>query len=89
MAAFSRTFLMRIMARGAAVLCADNQLGIDAIIPFCYKGKILSPKNISALLVQGKNVFTLSSAQSPLLANMDPKYVGVVEKEFKGNLPSS
>ncbi|KAF8526795.1 hypothetical protein JB92DRAFT_3224883 [Gautieria morchelliformis] len=34
-------FLMRLMACGAGILCANNQLGIDAIIPVCYKGKDL------------------------------------------------
>jgi len=78
-----RKFLMRLMARGAAVLCADNQLGIDAIVPVCYKGTELTPTNMTCILVQGKNVHDLVNSRPVLFANMDPFYVGVYEKGAK------
>lgn len=73
----SRDFLRRVMARGAAILCADNQLGIDAIIPVCYKGKSLISQNMTAILIQSKNVKHLNNTRSFLFGNMDPTYVGV------------
>ncbi|KAM6501286.1 hypothetical protein JOM56_004300 [Amanita muscaria] len=45
----NRAFLWRLIARGAAVLCADNQGGIDVLLPFFEeRPKILKhPKSFS------------------------------------------
>ncbi|KAF8587864.1 hypothetical protein K439DRAFT_1630317, partial [Ramaria rubella] len=83
-----RKFLLRMMVRGAAILCADNQLGVDAIIPACYKGKTLEIENITPILAQfSENVFRLSHSGSALFANMDPEYIGVFSTNTKADLP--
>jgi hypothetical protein len=51
----NRDFLWRLIARGAAGICADMQCGIDIIIPFLYRDNILKKENISAFIIQSKN----------------------------------
>jgi hypothetical protein len=72
------------MSRGAAFLCADNHLGIDAIIPMCYEDHNLSTKNVTPLLLQFKNVKSLTKPRTTFFANMDPRHVGVFDKGSKG-----
>ena len=50
----NRKYLWRLFCRGAAVICANNQHGVDIIIPVLM-GNILDPKFITAILVQVKN----------------------------------
>ncbi|KAF8590539.1 hypothetical protein K439DRAFT_1657311 [Ramaria rubella] len=73
----NRQFLARAMARGAAILCADNQLGIDAIVPYCYKGNSISPDNMGVLAIQSRNVFNFHWYHPWVFANMHPKRTGV------------
>ena len=54
----NRKYLWCLFCRGAAVICANNQCGIDIIIPVLM-GNILDPKFITAILVQVKNDATL------------------------------
>jgi hypothetical protein len=72
------------MSRGAAILCADNHLGIDMIIPMCYENQDLNLDNITALPVQIKNVASLTRPRTALFTNMDPRYVGIFDKKSKG-----
>jgi hypothetical protein len=44
-----------LKARGAAVICANNQLGVDVVLPFVYSGATLRRDNISAILIQVKD----------------------------------
>jgi len=50
----NRKYLWRLFCRGAAVICANNQRGVDIIIPVLM-GNILDPKFITAILIQVKN----------------------------------
>jgi hypothetical protein len=75
---------MRLMACGAGILCADNQLGIDAIIPVCYKGKELAMKNITAIPIKSRNVAFLRKPQAALFANMGPNYTGIFDEDHPG-----
>ena len=45
---------MRLMARGAAVLCARGQ-PVDGIIPFLFKGDEIRLDNIGVIMFQVKN----------------------------------
>ncbi|KAF8518334.1 hypothetical protein JB92DRAFT_3095200 [Gautieria morchelliformis] len=83
----NRKFLMRLMARGAGILCADGQLGIDVIIPVCYKGKTLATENITVIAVLSKNVAHLRKPRNALFANMDPYYAGIFSADHPGDIP--
>ncbi|KAI9455312.1 hypothetical protein HD554DRAFT_2317739 [Boletus coccyginus] len=43
--------IMRLMTRGAAILCANNQKGVDLVIPFTRSG--LTREDLGVILVQG------------------------------------
>jgi hypothetical protein len=47
--------LWKFITRGAMVLCANNQEGIDIVLPICETGKALSPQTVTATVVQVKN----------------------------------
>jgi hypothetical protein len=48
-------YLWRFISRGAMILCANNQRGVDIVLPVCYKGDKLSRKNVTAIVIQVKN----------------------------------
>lgn len=76
---------MRAMARGAAILCADNQLGVDAIMPYTHKGRTLEPDRIGAVLLQFKDI-AIFNKPSSIVAKMDSRDIGVFEKNYKGEV---
>lgn len=71
---------MRAMARGAAILCADNQLGVDVILPHTIKGRTLKPDNVGGALLQLKNVALLTKLRKSIVTKMDARKIGVFEK---------
>jgi hypothetical protein len=48
-------FIMALDARGAAILCADNQAGVDMILPLVYEHKDLKRTNMTVVMIQSKN----------------------------------
>ncbi|KAF8523327.1 hypothetical protein BU17DRAFT_63897 [Hysterangium stoloniferum] len=48
-------FLLRLAARGAGVLCADNQFGIDVARPMLYKDPESGKEFVSVIMKQSKN----------------------------------
>ncbi|KAF8513031.1 hypothetical protein JB92DRAFT_3116600 [Gautieria morchelliformis] len=73
-------FLMQMMAWGAAILCADSQVGVDIIIPACYDGETLTLENITPLLYQIKSLAALFHLDPTLFANLEPTSLGVYGK---------
>ena len=70
-----------LIARGAAVLCADCQRGIDIVIPFTYDDPKLGRRNISAVLIQVKNDAKYSSTPYHYLFDgMSPFSIGLYDK---------
>ncbi|KAF8514093.1 hypothetical protein BU17DRAFT_94784 [Hysterangium stoloniferum] len=53
-------FLWRLAARGAGVLCADNQFGIDVALPMLYKDPDSGKEFVSVIMKQSKNDFRYS-----------------------------
>ena len=51
----NRRYLWRLVARGAAGLCADFQIGVDIVIPFLFWDRRLRRVNVSAVFIQCKN----------------------------------
>ena len=77
-------YLMGLMARGAAVLCANNQPGLDGLIPFLVNGDIIQPDNIGlTILFQVKNDAKFSHIPKiELFDKMDPQSLGVFSDEI-------
>lgn len=48
-------YLWKFISRGAMILCANNQRGVDIVLPVCYSGNVLSRSNVTAILIQIKN----------------------------------
>ena len=45
-------YLWRFITHGAMVLCANNQRGVDLVVPICYSGNVLSRRTMTAILIQ-------------------------------------
>jgi hypothetical protein len=72
-------YLAQLMRRGAALLCATNQAGIDGIIPFLLADYTISPNNIGVILWQVKNDSKYTyNPQSSLFKAMDPYALGIL-----------
>jgi hypothetical protein len=73
--------LWKFVTRGAMVLCADNQRGVDIVIPVCKKDARLSRRTVTAILVQVKNDTSFSNKIDPTLFHgMNPFNVGLFSK---------
>jgi hypothetical protein len=65
--------LLLLLGRGAAVLCANNQTGIDAILVFLRDGTNLVRRNAGLCLVQVKNDPKYSTKPQPkVFSAMEP-----------------
>lgn len=77
----SRKYLWRIICRGAAVICANNQHGVDIIIPVIM-GTILQPRFVTAIFVQVKNDGRRTdSVDSSFFTVMDPFKIGLFSED--------
>lgn len=75
------SFIMVFAVRGAAILCAENQAGIDAIIPVVYKDKVLNRMNMTVILKQSKNNSKFSTIPHGYLFDlMNPFTLGIFNK---------
>jgi hypothetical protein len=83
-----REYLWRFICRGAAIICANNQRGVDIVIPVLM-GTVLHPKFVTAIFVQVKNDRTYTDDISDLLlTDMDPFEVKLfTENDAKAPLP--
>src|SRR6266576_1192304 len=74
----NRKYLWMLIARGAAVLCANNQPGIDILVPFTYSDAMLGRRNVSAILIHVENDRRFSTTPIRwLFDGMNPFFVGV------------
>ena len=70
-------YLWRIMCRCAAVICANNQRGVDLVVPI-LKGKHMDDKRITAILIQVKNDVSFKATIKPWLYDaMSPGGLGL------------
>jgi hypothetical protein len=75
-------YLWRFITRGAMIICAHNQAGVDIIIPLCLKTEKLSPKTVSAILVQVKNASKHGNKiDTDLFGKLCPFNLGVFDKD--------
>ena len=47
--------LWKFVVRGAVILCATNQEGVDIVLPVCDTTKNLGPDSVTAIIIQVKN----------------------------------
>jgi hypothetical protein len=78
----NQKYLWMFIARGAAILCANNEVGIDVVIPFLYYDDKLARWNVSAMLYQSKNDRSFSiTPKRWLFDGMNPFSVGVFDPD--------
>ncbi|CAA7265136.1 unnamed protein product [Cyclocybe aegerita] len=83
----NQQYLWRLLSRGAAVVCAVNQAGVDIVVPF-LRGKALLEKKVSAILIQVQNgVRFASKIQPSIFASMNPFSVGLFSIDVKNPPP--
>jgi hypothetical protein len=69
--------LWKFITRGAMVMCANNQRGVDIVLPICGPSGKLSHRNVTAILVQVKNDVTYKGFDKTLFDAMDPFRTGL------------
>ncbi|KAF8523256.1 hypothetical protein BU17DRAFT_85925 [Hysterangium stoloniferum] len=76
-------FLLRLAARGAGVLCADNQFGIDVALPMLYKDPNSGKEFVSVIMKQSKNDFRYSDKPIDFLFDkMSPFDLRIFDKSY-------
>jgi len=74
-------FIMALAARGVAILCADNQAGVDMILPVVYKDRVLRRTNMTVIMIQSKNNVKFSTTPHRYLFHlMNPFTLGIFNK---------
>jgi hypothetical protein len=69
--------LWKFITRGAMVMCANNQRGVDIVLPICDPSQTLSRHNVTAILVQVKIDKSFNMYTQPLFDAMDPFQVNL------------
>ena len=74
-------YIMRLAARGVAIVCADNQAGADIIFPMTYKNTVLEKENMTVIICQSKNDRRFSAKPKRyLFSAMNPFKLGIFNK---------
>ncbi|KAM6495554.1 hypothetical protein JOM56_008260 [Amanita muscaria] len=84
----NRAFLWRLIARGAAVLCVDNQGAMDVLLPFLYLDNKLGRDNVSGIFIQVKSDQRFSSIPNLFLFDaMNPYFLGFFDMDEQKPVP--
>jgi len=76
--------LWKFVVRGAMILCATNQEGIDIVLPICHMTQNLGRDSVTAIIIQVKNAKDYKATlQGNLFDRMDP----VVKSTIFSKLP--
>ncbi|KAF8339651.1 uncharacterized protein EI90DRAFT_3037372 [Cantharellus anzutake] len=57
--------LWKYVMRGAMILCATNQEGIDIVLPICHTTQNLGPDSVTAVVIQVKNAWDYKATLKP------------------------
>ncbi|OCH85213.1 hypothetical protein OBBRIDRAFT_860305, partial [Obba rivulosa] len=80
----TRKNLLRLMVRGAAVICADGQDGIDLLLAKLHLNDKMKVENISIVLIQSKNKQNIGRTPHVALFDaMDPYLLGIFPPEHE------
>jgi len=75
-------YLWKFISRGAMILCANNQRGVDIVLPVCYSGDVLSRRNVTAILIQVKNDTSFGEEiHGHLFDAMNPFTINLFDKQ--------
>jgi hypothetical protein len=81
-------FIMALAARGVAILCADNQAGVNMILPMVYEDNVLRRTNITVIMIQSKNDAKFSTSPHGYLFDlMNPFSLGIFNKQENNPRP--
>lgn len=84
----NRAFLWMVLARGAAILCANNQAGLDIIIPFLIRNEPLARNILSAIIIQVKNDVSYGATPYRTLFHlMNPYHIGFYDHDEENPVP--
>jgi hypothetical protein len=74
--------LWKFVTRGAMILCANNQEGVEIILPLCHTKKMLSPDSVTAILIQVRNAERFKKdIEETLFDAMDPFDLGIFPED--------
>ena len=59
--------LWKFVTRGAMIMCATNQEGIDIVLPVCQTTRNLGPDSVTAIIVQVKNAINYGATHDTTL----------------------
>ncbi|KAH9046307.1 hypothetical protein EDB84DRAFT_1265284, partial [Lactarius hengduanensis] len=76
-----RSYLVSIMARGAAVFGNNYQTGFDMVYPYLYDTSDLVISKVGFIVVQVMNCADNLTPDASLFTNMDPFLCGLVSKD--------
>ncbi|KAG6843442.1 hypothetical protein H0H87_004567, partial [Tephrocybe sp. NHM501043] len=80
--------LRRALARGAGLLCANNQPGVDLCIPFTFGDDHLQKDSTTAVLLQINNGPKITEAKmDDLFDLMDPILLGILSDKTPNPMP--
>jgi hypothetical protein len=71
--------LWTFVTRGAMIICANGQRGIDLVIPVVHSGGVLARHSMTAILIQVKNDKNFATVHSHLFDEMNPLNIGVFD----------
>jgi hypothetical protein len=74
--------LWKFVVRGAMILCATNQEGIDIVLPVFHVKQNLGPDSVTAIIIQVKNAKdSTATLQGELFSRMDAVVKSVIFSE--------
>ena len=78
----NRRVLWMAVARGTAIMCMDNQPGVDLIVPFLMRDEEVGRELVSAILIQVKNDASYGSTpHQDLFISMNPHFINVFDRD--------
>jgi len=76
----NRKYLWALMFRAAGIICGNGQAGVDVIIPYLYKCKVLRRLCVGSILIQVKNDRKFTGVpDEDLFLRMDPQGLGMFD----------
>jgi hypothetical protein len=76
--------LWKFVVRGAMILCATNQQGIDIVLPVCHMTQNLGPDSVTAIIIQVQNA---KDYKAKLQADLFDAINSVIKSAIFSKLP--
>ncbi|TFK79479.1 hypothetical protein K466DRAFT_592374 [Polyporus arcularius HHB13444] len=83
----NQEYLLLAISRGAAIICADNDIDIDIVVPVLI-GTVLKKEKVTAILIQARNSRHYGAkVQYSVFANMNPYRCGLFASDVEDPPP--